>query len=274
MGNVDYTEAGYSFIFRVFYEYFGGNWWILLLLAAAVIFIFINNFDNDRQKLGYTVITLLLTVYNPLFIKLLMKVLHFENEYYRFIWLLPVAVLIGCAFIRLIEKMQSKWVQGGIVVVAVILFAMTAPISYAQDNFSWQENIYKVPNELIETINIIKSDSSGKDPTVVFEQEYNFIARQYDASIHLALERNRMLYALGSTTVGTYSDEDYNNQRAIIGATMLGEAVDVAALDAALDYTKTNYLVLNKSRDLTAYMMAAGCQLIGETENNIIYKYR
>ncbi|MGL6294101.1 hypothetical protein, partial [Eubacterium aggregans] len=223
MGSVNYADSGYLFIFDVIKEYYGNSWGIVLILVLSTIFLCCDNRDGDRYSFGYMTCALCLTVYNPFFIQVLMKILHFENEYYRFMWLLPTAAIIACAFIRLLKRVSLKCLKGSIVVIAAMLFVITGPISYARSNFTWQENIYKVSNELIETVNIIKMDSDNENHVVVYEQDFNFVVRQYDASIHLALERNRLLYALGSVTVGEYSDEDYNNQRIIIGATMLGE---------------------------------------------------
>lgn len=59
---------------------------------------------------GYTVF-LLLTVYNPLVVKYLIAKVKFENEYYRFIWILPVIPAVAYYGVRLVTAFRKTWIK-------------------------------------------------------------------------------------------------------------------------------------------------------------------
>ena len=78
-------------------------------------------------------------------------------------------------------------------------------------------NIYKVPNELRSVCDVIHQDCDKEQPKVVFDNELNLVAGQYDPSPILVLDRNFILYRAGSTVVGNYENSKaYQIQKVIM----------------------------------------------------------
>ena len=65
---------------------------------------------------------------------------------------------------------------------------------------------YNQHNELRSVCDVIHQDCDKEQPKVVFDNELNLVARQYDPSLILVLDRNFILYRAGSTVVGNYEN--------------------------------------------------------------------
>lgn len=116
----------------------------------------------------YYVIFLALTVYNPFLVRYIVPKVDFENEYYRFIWILPVIPGVAYYAVRLVSLIEFKT---GKVLLAVLLGGVIiitgTPIPGIAQNFAMAENIYKVPNELRSICDVIHEDSKKEEPRVV-----------------------------------------------------------------------------------------------------------
>ena len=137
------------------------------------------------------------------------------------------------------------------------------------------ENIYKVPNELRSICDVIHEDSKKEEPRVVFGDDLNMVARQYDPSLRLVLERNYRLYRAGSTVVGNYEKKkDYQIQKVIMDVVSYQMTdTDMAKFKASLDKTKTDYLVVQLEQNCHDYLRQAGCVPVAQTEKYVVYRY-
>ncbi len=65
-----------------------------------------------------------------------------------------------------------------------------------------------------------------ENPRVVFEENLNLLARQYDPSIELVLNRDYILYRAGNTVAGKANEKSasYQNQKAIMDVVFMRSA--------------------------------------------------
>ena len=89
MAGVTIQELGLRFVDACMKLYWGSCWYPLLFAVGLICTLVRGRKRKSGIFIGYTVF-LLLTVYNPLVVKYLISKAKFENEYYRFIWILPV----------------------------------------------------------------------------------------------------------------------------------------------------------------------------------------
>ena len=205
--------------------------------------------------------------------------MDFENEYYRFIWILPVIPAIAYYGVTFVSAFKKKWLKAAAVLAVLgVLIVSGNPLNKVVKNFALAENIYKVPNELIEICEILHENMSNPDgrPRVVFDASLNNVARQYDAQFRLTIDRNASIYRAGSTVVGEFNENSrrYKRQKAIL------DVIDYQIYDHpkkfrnALGKSKTKFVVVLKNEELQAFLLKNGCEQIAETESYNIFRYK
>lgn len=275
MAGVTIQELGLSFV-KVCLEQYWGNWWFLLLFLLGLVWTLLTHRKQAPVIFIFYTVFLALTVYNPYLVKIIIPKLDFENEYYRFFWILPLIPAVAYYGSRLVfsVKRGAGRVMMAAVAAAVIL-AVGIPLSGVAEDFCAAENLYKIPDDLRAVCDVIHSHSSEENPRVVFDNHLNHIARQYDPSLELVLNRNVVLYRLGSTVVGTYDES-----RTIVKMWM--RIIDVVYLEIqrnclgfkrALYRTKTDYLVIPVEHTMHDYFVQAGCEAIAQTEDYVVYYF-
>ena len=105
MAGVTIEELGLRFVQICMENYWSGCLLPVFFLAGILWDIFYRRRKESRVFLYYLVF-LALTVYNPVLVKYVIPKVHFESEYYRFIWILPV--IPGAAYyaVRIVEAVR------------------------------------------------------------------------------------------------------------------------------------------------------------------------
>lgn len=275
MAEVTVKEYGLWFVVECFGRYWENLLFPLLFLAALLWCLLRHRKQVPVVFAGYTVF-LCLTAYNPLFVKYLVPLLGFENEYYRFFWILPVIPGLAYYGTRLVFsiKKRSRRILLGIVLGALVVLAGN-PAPGAAGGFSFPQNLYKVPNDLRAVCDVIHQDRGMENPRVVFEEELNLLARQYDASMQLVLNRDYILYRAGNTVAGSANEESasYRNQKLVMDVVFYEEEVPRKDFQKALTRLKTDYLVVYASRGIQDYLKEAGCRLVTVTGAYAVYSW-
>lgn len=218
MSGITIKEFGLGFVKACMEAYWGSCLFPVLFLGGLLCTVFCRKKRASVVFVCYTVF-LALTVYNPFLVKEVIPRLDFEDEYYRFFWMLPVIPAAAYYGVRLVYLFKKKWQRAIAVFLVMGIIVLTGtPIEGVARNFSPAENIYKVPDELRVICDVIHEDSEKENPRVVFDSSLNSIVRQYDPSMALVLHRNAIIFRSGSTVAGTYSEENrwYRRQKAIM----------------------------------------------------------
>ena len=275
MAGVTIEELGLNFVKVCMENYWSGCILPVFFLLGILWNIFCHKKKEAWVFLFYTVF-LALTVYNPFLVKYVVPKANFENEYYRFRWILPVIPGVAYYAVRLVGLIRAKWAK---VLLAVILggviVATGTPIPGIAKDFAVAENIYKVPDELRSICDVIHKDSKNEQPRIVFGDDMNMVARQYDPSLILVLNRNYRLYRAGSTVVGNYEKKkDYQIQKVIMDVVSYQMTdTDMKKFKSSLKKTKTEYLVVQLEQNCHDYLREAGCVPVAQTEKYVVYRY-
>ena len=163
--NIQVSEWGWKFVLECF-QRFQGEGVFFLGFACALIWLIITRGKNEwkRPVLGYFA-CLVFTVFNPLLVTPIIGALGLDDEYYRLIWLLPFTILIAWMAVDLIGRCKQWWSRSILTIFFVVALALPGKSILAK-GLSMAENIYKVPNELIEICEIIHEDSEKEEPKV------------------------------------------------------------------------------------------------------------
>lgn len=264
-------ERGLDFL-RLCLDYYSENCAFLMLFFLALVFVCIKGSDMEKRIFIPSGFVLLITVYNPVSPVILMRFFDVNSEYYRFFWIAPVVILVPFVAIRLILMIESKAGKVGLAILIALLFTLSGNFLYS-NGYVKAENIYKMPEELIEVSEIIHADSNVEYPQAFLEYEYNMQMRQYDPKILLTVDREDYLYAIS----GDYSEEmltdDTHPQYRLLASLIKQKPVEPVDFLNALELSHTEYVVLNKANQMIDYLELSGLRKIGETENNAVYKY-
>lgn len=276
MAGVTIKELGLSFV-KVCMETYWGSCLFPLLFLAGLVWTIVRHKDQAPRIFLYETLFLVLTVYNPFLVKIVIPRIDFETEYYRFIWLLPVIPGVAYYAVRLVFALKSKAARAAaVLVLAVVIMAAGIPIQGVVKGFSMTQNLYKVPDDLRAVCDVIHTDSSKENPRVVFDNGLNSLARQYDPSLELVLERNIVLYLQGSTVVGSFNEDSrrFKRQKAIVDVIYeQKDNVDLSFFKKVLTRTKTDYLVIPVNNTKHDFVKEAGCEAIAQTQNYVVYRF-
>ncbi len=286
--DITLKEEGWNYILTCIRRYQGeGHFLLLFGLAvgglAGLLLLRKKNKDlsSDGEKnlaqllLGYLMI-LLLTVFNIVIMRYVIGILDLEDEYYRFLWLLPTTIVTAYFFAKLAsipKKNIRKIGVGGILVILIIVSGK----SILARGFSLAENLYKIPDEVMEISRILHDDSMEDTPRAVMDFDLLVSMNQYDPSIELEIS-----YGDISTLrdVEEHMEEDTWDRWLTARVTVLQVLMDHRLeewnhwdFEAAMDYLDAYYIVTARDPEMEAYLEESRCVVIGETEGYRIYRY-
>ena len=276
MAGVTIQEMGLRFVGACMKLYWSSCWYPVIFAVGLLCTLVRGRKRTSRIFIGYTIF-LLLTVYNPLVVKYLIAKAKFENEYYRFIWILPVIPGVAYYSVKLVTFFRKKWqkvLAAGIVAGCIIVLGN--PLDGVVKNFAMTENIYKVPDDLRAICDVIHQNQADDLPKVVFDSSLNSIVRQYDAGIGLVINRNASIYRAGSTVAGTYDENSkfYKRQKALLDVIDYHIYDDKKGFVNALKKLKADFIVTSIDSGDHEFLTECGCELIAQTESHYIYKYK
>lgn len=178
---------------------------ILYLLSLLSLVLFWKRMERGRRfYLLFSVICLVLFIYNPLFVNLIEKyLLHGDRVIVRLFLVLPVLFTEAYVFASLVSWVNKKSrilsVALSVAIVSVLLFFGVAPWQRAEkgwgsDMYLLSENVYKIPQEHLDICDAILSDMDG-DRTLLSMYEMhgindyggtlNYSIRMYTSRIQL-----------------------------------------------------------------------------------------
>ncbi|MCR5421751.1 MAG: hypothetical protein K6E98_12200 [Lachnospiraceae bacterium] len=253
-------------------SYYTGSCAYLVLYLVALIYICIYGSKREKEIFVPCSVFLILTVYNPVVPVILDHIFDVNSEYYRFFWITPVVILLPYTATVLI--MGAKDIkQRTVLSVLILLICFCSGRFVYADGFKVAENIYKMPDELIEISNIIHLDCATEYPKVFLEYEYNMQMRQYDPKMLLTIDREDYLYAVSNPYTEEMLKDDDHPQYRLLAALTRNQHVEEEDFLEALEMSKTEYVVVNKSHPLINYLKIAGLKTVAKTGEHVIFKY-
>lgn len=272
MQNLYIKDLGIKYLAECLRRYNGITGY-LILFFLFVVFIYMHGSEREKKMFVPLSIIMVLTVFNPVFPVIIAKVVDVSNEYYRFIWVAPVIVLVPYMFTKAIiylsKGKQNKWIP--VVLIAFIIIS-SVNTTYIK-NIQFADNVYKMPDELIKISEIIHNDCVDEYPKAFFDYQYNMMVRQYDPKMLLTIDREDYIYAASNEFSTDMIYDDTHPENRILAALFRYQNVDTGSLLAALEGTKTEYIVLENGSTNIEKLKNMGLVEVSSTETRTILKY-
>lgn len=245
----------------------------LLLYALCIIVLIIRGSDKEKEIFLPSALVMLITVYNPIVPLVLDKIFDVNSEYYRLFWLSPIVVLVPYIAVKIIIECKSRSTKLTTGLLIIVILILSGNFVY-KDGFDAAENIYKIPDELIEISRIIHDDSDSEYTKAFFEYEYNMEIRQYDPKMLLTIDREDYIYAVNYAYRPEEFEEDDYPQKKLLGAFVRNQNVSTEAICQALEQTQTEYIVLSSGQaKIDELINTDKISKVAQTTNHIILKY-
>ena len=268
MQGLSVFEKGTGYLEACLSRYTGSNAYGMLYILALVYILVFGN-EKEKQIFLPAGVFLVLTVYNPAAPVILNRFFDVNSEYYRLFWITPVVILVPYLSVKLVALSDHRPVTLALLS-AILIFS--GSFIYAS-GIPFAENIYKMPAEMLEVSRLIHADAEVEYPKVFLEYEYNMQMRQYDPKLLLTVDReaymNAVMYGL---TEEQLNDETHPEYR-LIAALVRNEEIYIDDFIDALEETRTEYIVIDKTSPMVSYLKDAGLSEVGSTENRYIMKY-
>lgn len=169
----------WSSVSRAFLGYMGTGLIVIFYLLALVYLWITEKKLYLRIVFLYMPLVLLALFFNPLFAKL-MYYLAEDEIYWRFLWLLPMTATMAytctCVYGQLGKTQGKGWAEIAALCMAGII-GVSGSFIYSSPSFSRAENLYHVPNAVVEICDAI--NVPGREVMAVFPLELTQYVRQY-----------------------------------------------------------------------------------------------
>lgn len=161
------------------------GYWILYIFSWLVI---VNSKDeNGIHYICQPVFITAIIIFNPLAAIILDKCL--QGSYWRSLWLMLEYVVISLAAVLLIRSYKKKKL---LPLFLIFIIAFSGKFMYKDNFFSFSENVYKIPEEMIEICEVINEHYEDGEAFVATQNPVYIWLRQYDASIRIAYTKRGM----------------------------------------------------------------------------------
>ena len=236
------------------YEGYIGTGMISGLFLTAVIYLFVAEKNkNIRIVFLYVPVVMLVLYFCPLF-AMLVHVFTGEEIYYRLLWLVPVVPVLSYTAIKIIvEAGGKKKIPVGIAIAGI--FMISGKLVYQSPYFSGAENVYHVPDTVVEICDRIQAEDTLVK--AVFPKEFLQYVRQYNAKIWMPYGREILVERWG------FRYDLYDLLEA--------EEVDVAAVVPIARQQGCQYLILSEKKKLQGSFLDYDYQLLTVIDGYCVY---
>ena len=238
-----------SFVSDTFQGYMGSGLMTGLFLMALVYLFLCEKRKERRILFVYTPVILFLLIFNPLFARIYERLLESET-YFRLFWLLPYLLVLPYTAVLIMEQVKG-WKSALVVVLAVGLVAVSGKPVYSNPLYSRAENIYHVPDCVVDICDAI--EVPGREVMALFPEELVLYVRQYSPVVCMPYGREIFM--------GDMNDLVLVMEKAKID------------LDALLPLTRESgchYIVLRRDKEIVGDR--ADLQLFYETEEYFVFR--
>ena len=214
---------------------FSGSGFLFILLLVSVLFLgFKLKKSAEKTMTVWLPLYALLIFFCPLWI-IYLKRADDGEILYRVLWMIPFAVIVCFALVEAVFTVPKKF-RAVSFAAAVIVIMLSGRYIYANQHFSKAENMYHVPQVIVDICDDIRVE--GREVRACFPFEHIQYVRQYSPYVCLAYGRTVFL----GNGFNDYSRaEKFLNQ----------EVIDTKGFTEELRNRDTPYLILEKERKLT-----------------------
>lgn len=175
----------------IFQEYSGSSMYTLLFLCSLF---FLWGTENDRDKkvlVVYLMVAIFALFFFPFFAYLGMNYFLDDGVYYRFLWLLPMGVIVCYSVTKLVAMMETKVRKCLVGFLCAVFIIGSGSFIYSNPAITKTNNSYHLPDSVIAVAEeLIIEEEYVK--AVVPSEMIQFI-RQYDAMILMPYGREILI---------------------------------------------------------------------------------
>lgn len=234
----------------IFQNYMGTGLILIWFLLALIYLFFHEKRKPYRILLLYVPTLILLVFFNPLFYRLFEMAVGSEI-YFRMGWLLPITVVIGYAVVLICDSLKGKKGKA-FAVVAVLVLMLSGKAVYSSPLFSRAENVYHVPQTVVEICDAIKVE--GREVMAAFPDEFLLYVRQYSPVVCMPYGREAF---------------DYYNE---LNGEIMRDKPDVEKLSTLAKQAMCHYVVLQEGKVSAREMELYSYELFDNIRGYEIYK--
>lgn len=254
-------------IIQTFQNYTGVTVYIPIFLVCVLFCYCTGNKDSKTRLLVISVLSVI-CLFNNFSMKIVGKVTELST-YYRFIWAIPVLLVIAYVVTRVVAEREKLLEKLVVLAVVFVVFWGWKSSFITEGSFRLPENAYNLPNDVIGVCKIIEQDKMKECPVVACDLDVQLPIRTYDASIIWGISRNAYL---NHNDMETYENAGrYRNEKVLIHAVNYGMKEESEALAEALSKKKVDYMVTLTSFEMDAYFEKVGYELIGVSGGRSVY---
>lgn len=183
-----------KFPFDVISAYFSSPS-MLCLFVVCLIYLWMCEKDKVNRRILVYITTAMLGVFIfPVVVYVATRTIFNVETYYRFLWMIPMYAVIAYSFTRLYGRFNNIFCKYAVLIVGVVIIAFSGNFIFDHPTFVRAENVYHVPQTLVDICDVIEKDSEKKDfARVVMPREFLETTRQYTARIRMPYGRNVMI---------------------------------------------------------------------------------
>ena len=216
---------------------------------------------------------LIITVYNPLVPVLINSLFDINKEYYRFIWLTPVVIILSYCAVKIIYSFFKTRGERVIIGIALTLILMGSGNFVYSKGYTAATNNYKMPGEVLQVAEIIRRNTDSKYPRALCDYNLNMEIRQYDASILLTADRESYMNAVAGNITEEMLESEGNYVNKLLALIVQEKRLQKDTLEEALRETNTEYIVVDKKSKIISYLENFGFKEAGTTESRVVLHY-
>ena len=223
----------------------GRSWiifWFLLLISS--IYLIVKESDV-RKKIIFGVMPLVIVAgfLFPITKKLYVKVARLEsaNTYYRILWIIPMYVTIAYAFTKFITSIKSSVKKHVAVGILAVVIAITGSCVYANEHVYLAENIYHLPQNVIDICDRIKPTEDEGIIRAAFTPELVYFVRQYDPNILMPYGRDYVDHNYYTGVLKVMKEEEIETQELLYYTRVDLDRYIILPTNKRLDENITNF---------------------------------
>jgi hypothetical protein len=159
------------------------GYYYVFLIIALIYIIFKGNRIQKIFLLGSTVFTFF-TFLNPLFCTFVAQKITGVDVYWRLYWTLPVFFSIAFLLSDILYQIKKKLYKLLVFACMILTLHFAGYYIYQQPFYSPHQNMYKLPNEVIDIVDfIINNQQTSEKPNVLYPEDLSAKVRQYKAEV-------------------------------------------------------------------------------------------
>ena len=239
-------------ILAIFQEFTGSGFLTILYMLALLYLWMAEKNPTIRAILVYGSSVIQILFFVPVFYYGY-QILD-AGTYYRILWILPMTVTIAYSGVKIFGKYPM-----GSIVIGLVMIAICGKYTYSNSYITKAENLYHIPQEVIEVCDIIMPGEEEERVVGIFPDDLVHFVRQYTSRIEMVYGRD---YLAPDWIYGDHPIREVMNQ----------EKIRVSELVRLATEQKCQYIIVERSKETIGKFEKFKVFKIGETANYNIYR--